>query len=265
VPWEPGHSTANYTTLVQQLHRSLYDLNVGSDFVLPTTQDFSQYKLLIVPALYIADDALLQRISDYVKNGGHVVMTFKSGFANENSAVRWVRAPGPLRQAVGFSYQEFSNLAQPLALKDDPFHAGADNKVAYWAEFLMPEHAKALAYYDHAFFGRWPAMTENEFGAGTLLYEGTWLSDKLQTAVLASELNKLGLTGADQQLPAAVHVQHGVNRLGKRLHYYFNYSGSQVKLAYTYGTGTNLLDGKSVAKDASFTLPPWDLAIIEEP
>jgi len=34
-----------------------------------TTQDFSQYKLLIVPALYIADDALLQRISDYVKNG----------------------------------------------------------------------------------------------------------------------------------------------------------------------------------------------------
>ena len=264
VPWEPGHSTANYTTLVQQLHRSLYDLNIGSDFVLPTTQDFSQYKLLIVPALYIADDALLQRISDYVKNGGHVVMTFKSGFANENSAVRWVRAPGPLRQAAGFSYQEFSNLAQPLALKDDPYHAGADNKVVYWAEFLMLEHAKALAYYDHPFFGRWPAITENEFGSGSLLYEGTWLSDKLQTAVLASELTKLGLTGPDQQLPAAIHVQHGINGLGKRLHYYFNYSGTQVKLAYAYGAGTNLLDGKPVAKDASFTLAPWDLAIIEE-
>ena len=76
------------------------------------------------PALYIADDALLQKISDYVKNGGHVVMTFKSGFANENSAVRWVRAPGPLREAAGFSYQEFSNLEKPLALKGDPFHAG---------------------------------------------------------------------------------------------------------------------------------------------
>ena len=54
----------------------------------------------------------------------------------------------------------------------------------YWAEFLMPEHAKAIAYYDHPFFGKWPAITENEFGAGTLLYEGTYLSDKLQTAVL---------------------------------------------------------------------------------
>ena len=152
--WSLAGPAADYDSLVQQMHRSLYDLNVGADFVFPETKDFSAYKLLIVPALYICDDALLQRISDYVKNGGHVVMTFKSGFANENSAVRWVRAPGPLREAAGFSYQEFSNLEHPLALKGDPFHVGDANKVQYWAEFLMPEHAKALAYYDHPFFGK---------------------------------------------------------------------------------------------------------------
>ena len=257
-----------YGSLVQQMHKSLYDLNVGADFVFPETKDFSAYKLLIVPALYIADDALLERISDYVKNGGHVVMTFKSGFANENSAVRWVRAPGPLREAAGFSYQEFSSLEHPLALKGDPFQVGADNpaanQVKYWAEFLMPEHAKALAWYDHPFFGRWPAITENDYGSGTLLYEGTFLSNQLQTAVLRRSLEKLGLTGPDQQLPAAVHVEHGVNRLGKRLHYYFNYSGAEVKVSYTYAAGTNLLDGKPVAKAAELTLAPWDLAIIEE-
>jgi beta-galactosidase len=253
-----------YASLVQQMHKALYDLNVDSDFVFPETNDFSQYKLLIVPALYIADDALLQRISDYVKNGGHVVMTFKSGFANENSAVRWVRAPGPLREAAGISYQEFSSLENPLALKDDPFHAGPDNKVSFWSEFLMPEHAKPIAYYDHPFFGKWPAITENEFGSGSLLYEGTFLSDKLQIAILKSALDKAGLTNSDQQLPAAVHVDHGVNRLGKRLHYYFNYSGAEVKLTYGYAAGTNLLDGKSVAKSAELTLAPWDLAIIEE-
>jgi beta-galactosidase len=254
-----------YASLVQQMHKALYDLNVGADFVFPETQDFSQYKLLIVPALYISDDALLRRISDYVKNGGHVVVTFKSGFANENSAVRWVRAPGPLREAAGISYQEFSSLEHPLALKDDPFHAGADNKVSSWAELLMPEHAKAIAYYDHPFFGKWPAITENELGTGWLLYEGTFLSDKLQAAVLKGALAKAGLTNADQQLPAAVHVDHGVNRLGKRLHYYFNYSGAEVKLTYSYAPGTSLLDGKAVAKSAELTLAPWDLAIIEEP
>jgi beta-galactosidase len=253
-----------YASVVQQMHKALYDLNVGADFVFPETEDFSAYKLLIVPVLYISDDALLKRISDYVKNGGHVVMTFKSGFANENSAVRWVRAPGPLREAAGFSYQEFSNLEQPLALKDDPYHAGGENKVSYWAEFLMPEHAKALAFYDHPFFGKWPAITENQFGAGRLVYEGTYLTEKLQTAILRGELEKLGLTGADQQLPAQIHVTHGVNRLGKRLHYYFNYSSDPVEADYAYGAGSNLLDGKAIAHGSKLTLVPWNLAIIEE-
>lgn len=253
-----------YASLVQQMHHALYEMNVGTDFVFPETKDFSAYKLLIVPALYISDDALLQRIADYVKAGGHVVMTFKSGFANENSAVRWVRAPGPLREAAGISYQEFSNLEHPLALKDDPFHVGGANQVSDWAEFLMPEHAKPLAYYDHPFFGKWPAITENQFGTGTLLYEGTFLSNTLQSAVMKRALEAAGLTGADQQLPAAVHVTHGVNRMGKRIHYFFNYSGSEVKAGYGFSSGANLLDGKAVSKSDSLTLGPWDLAIVEE-
>src|SRR5271170_3384149 len=111
----------------------------------------------------------------------------------------------------------------------------------------MPEHAKAVAYYDHPFFGKWPAITENEFGSGTLLYEGTYLSDKMQTVLLKGALNKAGLTSPDQELPAAIHVQHGVNRLGKRIHYYFNYSSAEAKASYSYTAGTNLLDGKTIA------------------
>ena len=263
-PWSFAAPTADYASLVQQMHRSLYDLNVGADFVFPETKDFSSYKLLIVPALYISDDALLERISDYVKNGGHVVMTFKSGFANENSAVRWERAPGPLREVAGFTYQEFSNLAHPLALKGDPFHVGDKNQVSYWAEFLTPDHAKPLAFYDHPFFGKWPAITENQFGSGTLLYEGTYLSNALQTAILKHSLEQAGLTGPDQQEPAAVHVTHGVNHMGKRLHYYFNYSAAEVKATYPYAAGTNLLDNKSVSKNDTLALGPWDLAIVEE-
>jgi len=59
-------------------------------------------------------------------------------------------------------------------------------------------------------------------------------------------------------------VQHGVNRMGKRIHYYFNYSGDQVKANYAYGAGTNLLDGKSAAQSGELALGAWDLAIVEE-
>ena len=86
----------------------------------------------------------------------------------------------------------------------------------------------------------------------------------MQTAVLRDSLKKLGLTGPDQQTPNGIHLQHGVNRFGKRLHYYFNYSSAEVRLAYSYATGTNLLDGKSIANADALMLAPWDLAIIEE-
>ena len=55
-----------------------------------------------------------------------------------------------------------------------------------------------------------------------------------------------------------------MNRVGKRVHYYFNYSGAGVKASYPYGGGSNLLNGSDVAKGDSLPLGPWDLAIIEE-
>ena len=255
---------ADYAGLVHQFHRVLYEQNIGVDYVFPEATSFSDYRVLIVPALYIADDALLGRIAEFVHGGGHVLMTFKSGFCDENSMVRAVRQPGPLRVAAGFSYQEFSNLEHPLALKGDPYKAGDENKVMYWAEFLMPEHAQVLAQYDHPFFGRWPAITRNVYGAGSLTYEGTWLSDSVQKNVLLDVLAGAGLTGPDQKLSAAVRVKHGVNDFGKRVHYYLNYSSEPQTVAYPYGSGTDLLTGKGISASQQFALQPWDLAIIEE-
>jgi len=262
--WGGGGGKADYGSLVRQMHRALYDMKVGADFVFPEVQDFSQYKLLIVPALYVADEALLKRISDYIRKGGRVVMTFKSGFTNENAAVRWSMAPGPLREALGFHYQEFSNLAQPLTLKGDPFQAGGDNKVQYWAEFLQLDTAKALAYYDHHFFGRWPAITQNQYGAGKVIYEGTYLTDKLQKAVLKSALDDAGLPGPDQQLPAQIHTRSGTNDYGRTVRYFFNYSGAAASFKYQYKGGTDLLTSRTVKSDDTVNLGPWDLAIVEE-
>jgi beta-galactosidase len=262
--WGGGGSKADYGALVRQMHRALYDLNVGADFVFPEVQDFSPYKLLLVPALYVADDALLRRIADYVRKGGHVVMTFKSGFTNENTAVRWTMAPGPLREALGFHYQEFSNLAQPLALKGDPYQAGGDNKVQYWAEFLQLDTAKALAYYDHHFFGRWPAITQNQYGAGKVTYEGTFLSDKLQKAVLQTAVREAGLAGPEQQLPPQVHTRQGVNDFGRSVRYFFNYSAAPASFPYQYKPGTDLLTSRQLRAGDTLDLGPWEVAIVEE-
>jgi len=262
--WHMGPSQADYRTLVDQLHRTFYNANVGTDFIFPEDADFSKYKLIVIPPLYIADDALLQKISDYVKGGGHVLMSFKSGFANENSAVRWVRAPGPLREAAGFNYQEFSNLEKPLALKGDGIPTGAENQAMYWAEFLQLEHAKPLAMYDHPFFGRWPAITRNQFGKGTLTYEGTFLSNDLQQHIVLDTLKDAGISSTEGQLPSSIREKSGVNGFGKPLHYFLNYSSAPQTFVYNGHAGADLLTGIAVRPAQTVSLAPWDLAIVEE-
>ena len=266
--WAMGRVLADYSAIVHQLHRALFSANVGTDFIFPEAlsggADLSQYKLIVVPPLYISDDAQLVRLAAYVKGGGHILMCFKSGFANENSAVRWVMAPGPLREAAGFSYQEFSNLEKPLALKDDPFKAGDNNKVMYWAEFLKLEHARPLAFYDHPFFSQWPAITRNEYGSGTLTYEGTMLSDTLQNAVMRTALADAKVAVNVNQLPEQVREKSGINSHDKMLHYFLNYSGGPQTFTYNQKSGIDLLTGKSIASAQSVELAPWDLVIIQE-
>ena len=254
----------NYRTILRQMYETLYRQNVAVDFIFPDSTNLSDYKVILVPPLYVASDEALNRLADYVHGGGHLVMTFKSGFTNEYDTVRWQMAPGPLRKAAGFYYQEFSSLDKPVALKDDPFKADADNTVSTWAEMLILEGAEALAYYDHPFFGKYPAITQNRFGSGTLTYEGTALSDTLQTKVLLSLLQMAGLTGPDQELPASVRVKHGTNRNGKTIHYYMNYSNDSKTFKYPYKLGGDLLTKTTVAPSQTVTLKPWDLAILEE-
>jgi beta-galactosidase len=260
----PWGRVGGYDLEMRRLYRALYRLNAGVDFVFPDTAGLSAYKVVVVPPLYVASDALLHRLVDYVRGGGRLVLTLKSGFCDEDSTVRPAMAPGPLREAAGFHYQEFSNLKEPLALKGDPFRAGAENRVSEWAELLLLDTAAALAYYDHPFFGNYPAITRNQFGKGEVIYEGTVLSDQLQQAVLERVLDRAQLLEPGQKLPASVRVKHGVNRGGRAIHYYFNFSETAQSVAYPYSGGTELLSSRPIARSATLSLEPWGVAIVEE-
>jgi len=193
-----------------------------------------------------------------------VLLTLRSGFTNEFDTVRWTRMPGPLREACGFSYQEFSTLREPLGLHADPFDARAENKVSVWADMILPETAKTLARYDHPFFGKYPAITRNEFGKGTVTYEGTVLTDALQEKVLRLVLEQARVQPPDVQLPPAVRVRQALSRDGKPIRFYLNFSGAPQTFAYRHGASTDLLTGRPVAAGQSVTLGPWDLAVIRE-
>ena len=264
INYMPVSDRVNYMTVLRQFYNALYDLSVEPDFVQPADPNLVNYKVLLVPPLYSASDAVLQQISDYVKNGGHVVMAFKSGFTDEHSTVRDVMAPGPLRAVCGFHYQEFTNLAAPEKLSPDPYRVGEQNTGSVWEEFLVPDTAEVIASFDDR-YRHFPAITRNQYGAGTLTYEGTFLTDTLQREVIRDVLKHAGITGPDQELPLALRVRHGQDREGKLLHYYLNFSGQQETVSYPYGDGADLITGNQVQQGKRLQVGPWNLAIVREP
>jgi len=133
-----------------------------------------------------------------------------------------------------------------------------------WEEFLVPDTAKVIAWFDDPYW-HFPAIVRNQYGSGTLTYESTFLSDTLQEALIRDLLKRLGMTGPDQTLPPAVKIRHGRNREGKLLHYYLNFSGAEQTVPYPYTDGTDLLTGNAVKHGKNLQIGPWDLVIVSEP
>ena len=80
-------SKFRYNDVVRYIYDALYEINVECDILWPESEELSDYDLLILPALYTADEKLLLRIADYVEQGGHLLATFKTAFTNENVKV----------------------------------------------------------------------------------------------------------------------------------------------------------------------------------
>jgi len=260
--WKESDSSAYRNELVAQFHRVLYENNIGVDFIFPEKPDFDKYKLVIIPSLYIATDDLLHKINEYIRKGGHVIMQFKSGFCDEYSMVRPVMAPGPLREACGFYYQEFSNI-RTLSLKDNPFGV-KDNSARDWMEYIIPETATPLAYYDHPYLGRYPAITINNYGKGTLLYEGSIFSDQIQTKIIKEATVRAGISNPDFGFSWPLIAKSGENDNKKEVHFYYNYSSAVKEFKYPHSPGMELVSDKPVANDETLKLGPWDVMIIEE-
>jgi len=212
---------------------------------------------LVVPPLYSVSDSVLGVLNDYVRRGGHIVYSCKSGFTDENVQVRGVVMPGPLREAAGVSYQLFTNIGRMGV-------GMGENEVHDWAEMLVPESATVVARYDHPYWGKYAAITHHDFGKGSVIYMGTIPSAAMLREVLAAAVTEAGMRTVDQDLAFPLIVRSGVNRYGRAVHYYFNYSGEAKSFVYPYTQAGELLTGKKVGMGETVLLQPWGLTVLEE-
>lgn len=257
-------SGLDYNGVLRSFYDPLYRHNVGCDMVDPSSPDLGKYSLVIVPMLYAAPASLLQRLEQYVQAGGHLLVTYRSGFSDENVQVRTTPQPGGLSKVCGVTYDQFTT-PDKVGLQGDVYQAKAtDNQVTTWMELLTPTTAQVLARYEHPAWGKYAAITENRYGKGLATYVGCHTSDAVVDKLVTNAVKKAGLWSADQELSFPLITRGGVNQRKKNVHYYFNYSATPGTVRYPHAAGKELLAGSVVAKGQSLQLAPWGMQIVEE-
>ncbi|WP_411830131.1 beta-galactosidase trimerization domain-containing protein [Paenibacillus sonchi] len=224
----------------------------------------TEYSLIIVPALYAVSDEALERLNAYVKQGGHAVYTFKSGFADETVKVRTTVQPGIISEACGIGYSLFVTPHEVRLKSGYAAVSAENNSVETWMELITPTTAEVLLRYDHPHWGEYAAVTRNCYGQGSATYIGCMTSREMADSILKAVVQEAGLWGADQELAFPLIVKTGINPQNQTVRYYLNYSDTPQSLVYPHGPVIELQSEREIAPKEELELAPWGVAILLE-
>ena len=269
-----GDNGIGYNDVVRWLYDTLFKMNIECDFVWPESDNFDEYKAIFVPALYAAPDELLERLKQYAANGGILVATFKTAFANENVKVSHEMQPHILSNCFGINYQQFT-FPKNTGLIGSIINVGEEGgkgatvnvksekaEAKVFMELLMPQEAEVLASYDHYNWKEYAAITKNRYGKGTAIYIGCMTDDNTLKVVITEALNSAEVEVPEYNWP--VIVRKGTNDLGKRVRYILNYSAEEQNVVYHGANGIELFTGDAVQDGETITVSSWNVKIVEE-
>ncbi len=137
--------------------------------VISMEDDFTKYDIVIAPFLYMLKDGTIDRIENYVKNGGNFVTTYLFGFVDKDDFCYLGGFPGgKLKEVFGVWCEETDSL--PEGIKNSVEYNGKEYDVVKICDLI---HAKASAVqgvYQKDFYADYPAITKNVYGKGNAYY-----------------------------------------------------------------------------------------------
>ena len=239
-------------TCIQQ-YRVFAQNGVELDVISPKS-DFSAYKLLVLPMLYLLHPGFAARLQAFAANGGIVLATYMTGYVDESTLCYLGGTPGDgLSELFGVKVEELDSLyptdSNAICFADDnqtplPLHD--------FAERLRPAPGtKVLARYTDDFYAGEPALTQN----GDAYYLAARLTDVGMEQVYRRLWQKAGI--APQVLPKGMEY-HCRESTACRWHFYLNFSDSAQRVSPPAGS-VELLHS-----DGSPILAPWDVAVYRE-
>jgi beta-galactosidase len=264
---EGGPDRCSYGGIFDPFYRGAFDaglqmrlLHTGRAVAHDPVTFVARHPVLVAAALYVADDATLDWLAAYAQAGGHLVVGPRSGYADPEARARTEVQPARLARAAGVRYDEYSNL-----LAGVPVRAAAGSSLRLpdeaagtrWADGLQPEGAEVLAQYVHPHFGKWPAATTREHGAGRITYVGTVPSPGFAEALFRWVVPARGW----RDVPPAVTSTGATVRDGRRVRFLHNWAWAPATVVVPEPV-RDVLAGTDHAAGEELSLGPWDVRVL---
>ncbi|WP_091240263.1 beta-galactosidase [Micromonospora matsumotoense] len=233
-------------------HRALWRAGYGCDVVVPG-DPLDRYRLLVLPALYLADDATAGWVHDHVEAGGHLLVSYLSGVADQHARVHLGGYPGAYRDLLGLRVEEF----HPLAADEQVLLSGGGTG-RIWSETVHLRGAEPVGTYVGGVLDGRPAVTRHRVGTGTTWYLSTRPDDGTYRRLVTEAART---AGADPVCPAAPPGVEAVRRAAPGTSWLFllNHTDRPQRVP---ADGLDLLTG--VPADREVTLPAGGAAVLRE-
>ena len=225
---------------IRAYYERLWRDGITVDFAHPSA-DLSGYKLVVAPASYLLSKADAANLTDYVAQGGTLLVSCFSAIVDEHDAVHEGGFGAPLREALGVTVDEFlplrEGVTESAALAD-----GTALTAAIWQEDVRLEGADVIATHTSGPGAGEPAVTRNSHGAGHGWYVATVLSVADLAPVLRGVYEDAGIRASGLPERVEVITRHGAD---EDFVVAINHRDDAVTLVVT---GQNLLSGEETRR-----------------
>ncbi|MCD8187345.1 MAG: beta-galactosidase [Ruminococcus sp.] len=191
-----------YLEQLKYLHRAFSDYGVNVDVISPD-EDLSAYKIVAAPSLYIYKESVTENLYRFAENGGILIMTARSGVKDSCNNCVMDTLPTVFRELIGAEVTEYDPIGWREQTIADRY--GKTFACKEWCDVLKLNTAKAYAEYTDSFYSGSPAVTENQYGSGTVYYIGTVCKRDFY-ADLAGRLLKRAEIPAFENLPVGIEI-----------------------------------------------------------
>ncbi len=166
----------SYHEQVLTAYKGFWGLGINVD-VIPPDRDFSNYRVLLTPFLYLTNRSLIERLKSYVESGGLLIATARTSVKDEFNRVYSNGLPGGLKELFGLRVTDYTSI--PPEKETKIFTQYGSVLASGWLEELTASSAQVLGVHEYEWLKGKPAITVNRYGKGYAVYIGSFLTQDM--------------------------------------------------------------------------------------